>query len=216
MSGGEVDPQGLDALRAYWDERAASGRDDCERVEQSLRTQRMRFEAFVTGHELRGRSLLDVGCGAGGLWEHLQARGIDCEYTGVDLSNAMVERCRQRFPNVRFEHGNILDWEPTPRFDYVVSIGIHNIRVPGAWELLEKTTRQQLALARVAAHVSILTDRYLGFAPHIQAWRAEQVLSLALATTPYVQLQHHYLPNDFSVTLYRQPVIDTRTDLLLE
>lgn len=71
-------------------------------------------------------------------------------------------------------------------------------------------------MCRVAAHVSLLTDRYTGFASHIQPWRVEEILTLALDITPFVALRHDYLPNDFSVTLYRQPLIDTRTDLLLE
>jgi SAM-dependent methyltransferase len=205
----------IEALEQYWTNRARGARDDCDCVEQSLRTQRMRFEAFITTHDLMGRSVLDVGCGAGAFWEHLKTRGIDCEYVGVDLSPAMIERCRARFPDVRFECANILDWEPTQGFDYSISIGIHNIKVPGAWEILLATTRQQYALARIAAHVSVLTDRYQGFAPHIKAWRAEEILTMALEVTPYVLLQQHYLPNDLGVTLHRQPIIDTRRDLFL-
>ena len=207
---------GLQETQRYWDKRAAESTTDCERVEQSQRTQRMRFEAFVLYHDLKGKSLLDVGCGAGDLWAHLQARSIRCDYTGVDISPEMIRRCQQRFPGVRFENRNILEWTPDEPFDYVVSIGIHNIRVDGGRDLLESVTRRQFELCRVAAHVSLLTDRYTGFAPHIQSWRVEEVLTLALDITPYVVLRHDYLPNDFSITLYRQPLIDTRTDLLLE
>ena len=32
----------------------------------------------------------------------------------------------------------------------------------------------------------------------------------------YVILRHNYLPNSFSITLYREPLIDTRRDLLEE
>ena len=44
----------------------------------------------------------------------------------------------------------------------------------------------------------------------------EQVLALALEVTPWVVLRHDYLPSDLSVTLYREPLIDTRCDLLLD
>ncbi len=43
-----------------------------------------------------------------------------------------------------------------------------------------------------------------------------QVLALALEVTPWVVLRHDYLPNDLSVTLYREPLIDTRNDLMLD
>jgi cyclopropane fatty-acyl-phospholipid synthase-like methyltransferase len=165
---------------------------------------------------LSGKSLLDLGCGVGDLYAHLQTRGIRCNYTGFDISSEMIRRCRERFPGARFESGNILEWHPGDQFDYTVAIGIHAIKVEGGRQLLERITRRQFELCRVAAHVSSLTDRYSGFAPHIQAWRAEDILTMALEITPYVILRHDYLPNDFSVTLYREPLIDTRTDLIVE
>ena len=206
----------LQQAQTYWDKRAAEAATDCEKVEQSQRTQRMRFEAFVLYHDLSGKSLLDVGCGAGDLWAHLQARGISCDYTGIDISPEMVKRCQERFPGVRFESRNILEWTPDQPFDYTIAVGIHNIKIDGGRELLEAVTRRQFELCRIATHISLLTDRYTGFAPHIQPWHAEEILTLALDITPYVVLRHDYLPNDFSVTLYRQPLIDTRPDLMLE
>lgn len=211
--------QGLDAVRTYWDERATRHGDDCVKIESSKRAQRMRFESFVLSHELAGRSILDVGCGTGDLLEHLDARGVKCSYHGVDLSGEMIGAAQAKHRSGTFEAANILDWDPSNearRFDYVVSFAIHNVRVPGGRELLEKLTRQQFALCRVAAHVDLLTDRFQGFDPHIQPWRAEEILTLALSITPYVVLRHDYLPNDFSVTMYREPLIDTRRDLMLE
>jgi ubiquinone/menaquinone biosynthesis C-methylase UbiE len=203
-------------LLAYWNNRARSATTDCERVEWNQRTQRMRFEAFVLNHDLNGKSVLDVGCGVGDLYAHLQARGLRCDYTGFDLSPEMIQRCRSRFPGVSFESGDFLEWSPDRQFDYTVAIGIHNIKVDNVREVVQRVTQRQFGLCQVAAHLSILTDRYSGFAPHIQAWHAEEVLSLALQITPYVVLRHDYLPNDFSVTLYREPLIDTRKDLILE
>jgi SAM-dependent methyltransferase len=176
----------------------------------------MRFEVFVLNHDLRGKSVLDVGCGVADFWYHLQARGIVCEFVGVDISMEMIRRCRLRFPALRFECVNIVEWDPARSFDYSVAFGIHNIKVEDGRELLERATRRQFELSRVAAHICLLTDRCQGFAKHIQPWRAEAILELALDITPYVLLRHDYLPNDFSVTLYREPLIDTRRDLILE
>jgi SAM-dependent methyltransferase len=207
---------GLLSATEYWDERAARFSDDCDKVDCSRRAQRMRFESFLLFNDLRGKRVLDVGCGAGDFFEHLQCRQINCEYVGVDLSNEMVRRSRQRFPGVRFEVVNILNWEPPRLFDYTVSFGVHNIKVENGSAILQRVSARQFDLCTVGAHISLLTDRYVGFSPHVQAWRAEQVLALALEITPYVVLHHNYLPNDFSVTMYRQPLIDSRDDLLLD
>jgi SAM-dependent methyltransferase len=207
-------PDPLSPLRAFWNAKATGSASDPERIEFSPRSQRVRFAVFLREHDLSGRRVLDLGCGVGDFWQHLRRRGIACDYLGVDLSPEMVRRCKERFPEGKFECRNILDWQPDRPFDYVVSFGIHNIVVPNGRHLLEQVTRRQFELASVAAHVSLLTDRFAAFAPHIQPWRAEEVLALGLSITPCAMLRHDYLPNDFSLTLYRRPLIDTAPGLL--
>jgi SAM-dependent methyltransferase len=206
----------IDQLTKHWDRQASEAANDCARVDASRRAQRMRFENFAVHHDLAGASVLDIGCGVGDFFEHLQLRPFHGSYLGVDISEAMISRSHERFPAGAFEVRNVLDWTPSEPFDYTVAFAIHNVRIPGSDDLLRQITRRQFDLCRRAAHVSLLTDRYRGFAPHILPWRAEEVLSLALEITPYVVLRHDYLPNDFSVTLYREPLIDTRRDLLLD
>jgi SAM-dependent methyltransferase len=202
-------------VTAHWNAKATEATNDCARVDAGLRAQRMRFEAFVLHHDLRGKSILDVGCGVGDFWAHLRGRGIECDYLGVDLAEAMIARSRERFPEAKFETRDILAWDTDLRWDYVVSFAIHNVKFPGVRELLEKVTARQFELCRAGAHVDLLTDRYSSFDPQIQPWRAEEVLALSLAITPYVVLRHDFLPHDFCVTLYRQPLIDTHPDLRL-
>lgn len=214
QSNGDLLP-GLERLRTYWDGRARSALDDLEKLEWShRRTQLLRFEAFLLHHDLAGSSVLDVGCGLADLYAHLRRREIPVDYTGYDLSPEMIRHCRARYPGLRFEAGDFLTFEPTGRFDFTVAFGIHNIRVPGVRHILERVTRRQFELSTIAAHVSVLSDRDT-YATHIQAWRAEEILGLALAITPYVALRHDYLRGDIGVTLYRKPVTARDADLLL-
>ena len=199
---------GLDGLRSFWDHRADQGKTDCDRVDQSPRAQYMRFDAFLRFNDASGCSILDVGCGTGDFFEHLRARNIRCDYTGIDLSDRMVARARERFPDQQFLVADSLDGLSGRKFDYTIAIGIHNVKTDGARDILITSMRQQFALCTKAAHLSLLTDRYGGFGPQAQAWRAEEILSEALAISPYVTLRHDYLPNDFSVTLCRKPLID--------
>lgn len=200
----------------YWNAKASNEASDCARIESGRRAQSMRFENFVVHHDLTESCILDVGCGVGDFYSHLKNRGIACAYHGVDIADQMVDRCRERFPKAHFEVADVTKWEPPEPCDYVVAFAIHNIRTEGGRALLESVTRRQFELCQKAAHISLLTDRFTGFDSHIQPWRAEEILSLALSITPYVVLRHDYLPNDFSVTLYREPMIDARKDLILE
>ncbi len=207
MSGANL-RSSLDRVRDHWDRSAREREGEHAKVDTSPGAQVLRFRVFVEATAPGGRSVLDVGCGLAHLHDHLASRSIDVDYTGIDLSPEMVARARSRRPHLRLECAELGSWDPGRRFDLVVAVGIHNVRVPRGWDVLAACLRRQFELCEVAAHVSLLSDRYAGFAPEIQPWRVEDVLSLAFEVTPHVSLRADYLPHDFSVTLHRRPLTD--------
>lgn len=70
--------------------------------------------------------LLDFGCGASHLYEHILAAGITgIEYAGLDLSAKFVELSRKKFPHNRYICVDILeDPEAVPSCDYIVLNGV--------------------------------------------------------------------------------------------
>ena len=54
-----------------------------------------------------GKRVLDLGVGGGRTTARLATSSN--LYVGIDYSTAMVDRCRQRFPQYRFEHGDARD-----------------------------------------------------------------------------------------------------------
>ena len=70
-------------------------------------------------------SLLDVGCGWGGLFEYAIKHGVPLNYTGIDIVKEMIEHARSRFKEGSFIHGNILDPQAAKAsYDFVVCNGI--------------------------------------------------------------------------------------------
>jgi len=70
--------------------------------------------------------LLDFGCGASHLFEHILATGFPgIEYIGLDLSPKFVELSAKKFPRNRYICADILeDPEAIPKCDYVVMNGV--------------------------------------------------------------------------------------------
>jgi SAM-dependent methyltransferase len=64
--------------------------------------------------------VLDVGCGAGRILGYLVQLGADAH--GVDISSAMVEHCRHRFPGVDVQVGDLAHLSATAKgpFDAVL------------------------------------------------------------------------------------------------
>jgi SAM-dependent methyltransferase len=70
--------------------------------------------------------LLDFGCGASHLYEHIVATGATgIEYVGLDLSAKFVELSRQKFPKNHYICADILEEsDAVPASDYIVMNGV--------------------------------------------------------------------------------------------
>ncbi|MCL4491448.1 MAG: class I SAM-dependent methyltransferase [Nitrospirae bacterium] len=73
------------------------------------------------------RSVLDLGCAAGGTYNIIKTVNPDILYTGIDVSRGMVESAMKIFPGVdfRLSSGNTLDF-PDNSFDVVIALGVLN------------------------------------------------------------------------------------------
>jgi SAM-dependent methyltransferase len=71
-------------------------------------------------------TLLDLGCGAAHLYEHMLATGVsDITYAGLDLSAKFVALARQKFPSLPFFCADLIaEPDSVPSFDYVVMNGV--------------------------------------------------------------------------------------------
>ena len=63
-----------------------------------------------------GNSVLDVGCGNGRLLEVLAEKKI--KYVGLDLSENLIKVCREKYPDYKFEVGEISNLGILPEYDF--------------------------------------------------------------------------------------------------
>ncbi|MCL4818317.1 MAG: GNAT family N-acetyltransferase [Vicinamibacteria bacterium] len=171
----------------------------------SAESQRRRFEVLCDGLPVRGARLLDVGCGTGDLLAFLRERAIECDYTGLDVSPAMVETAAARLPGARFLRGSVLEppSELGDGFDCVVASGIFAHRRVQPLEFLRAAAARLYALCRRGAAFNALSawgDR--GTPGEFRADPA-QTLAFCRSLTPKVALRHDYHPGDFTVYLFR-------------
>ena len=173
-------------------------------------SQSRRFAAAVAIGDLHGKRVLDMGCGFGDLLAWLHERGVRPQYTGVDISAPMVERCQQRFAgrdDARFEIGDALTWLPErcERFDYVIASGIFGYASPDAQKRVRPTMERLFEMSRIGLSVNFLSRSAATRSAERLYVRPADVLDYALTLTPSVRLDHTYMPNDFTLSLYRTP-----------
>lgn len=88
-------------------------------------SQTSRFEAVLRVGELKGRSVLDAGCGFGDLRGYLDARHIHCDYTGIDQMPEFLSQATMLYgnlPDTKFLLGDFAR-DRLPSADYVLASG---------------------------------------------------------------------------------------------
>ena len=85
---------------------------DDARIEQIVHDERRRTRATSSRRRLAeilvrlGDSLLDVGCGPGALWPHLEPYRPRFSWAGVDVTHEMVSTARRLFPYAPVHHAD--------------------------------------------------------------------------------------------------------------
>lgn len=179
-------------------------------------SQLKRFEALERLGSFDGRSVLDVGCGFADFYGHLRERGQRPLYTGVDICPEFVDECRRRFGGdaaCRFELGDVMTFQPSAPFDYVVASGVFGITGGAEPIPVGEGLTRLFSWCSVGLAVNFLSLRAAAAGSRGQYVDAGGVVRAALKLTPAVRLAHDYLPNDFTVFLYRKPAWEAEAPL---
>ena len=175
-------------------------------------SQTLRFRMLCTGFDLAGRRILEVGAGVGHLYDHLRARGIDADYTGLDASAEMVSAARARHPGVRFECGDLAggttDGDET--WDVVLCSGVFHVKLdaPEAeWEaFVIGMLRAMYAHCREGIGFNLMSDQVDYRSADLFYANPARILDFCRdELSRYVTLRHDYPLYEFTVHVHRSP-----------
>ncbi|OBB75484.1 SAM-dependent methyltransferase [Mycobacterium sp. 852014-52144_SCH5372336] len=135
--------------------------------------------------DLRGKDVLEVGCGHGGGASYLSRTLEPARYVALDLNPNGIEFCRRqhRTPGLEFVEGDAQDLPfPHESFDAVVNVE-SSIHYPEFRLFLNEVKR----VLRPGGHFLYTDGR---FSPHIPDWEA------ALADAPMRMFSHRDITTD--------------------
>jgi SAM-dependent methyltransferase len=154
-----------------------------------------------------GATVLDVGCGYGGLLTHALGKGLLIDYTGIDVAENMIQWATANVPGGRFVHGDVLIHQFAGTFDYVVCNGIltQKLQVPGLEmdQFARRLIRRLFELCRWGMAFNVMTTKVNYFANNLYYRNPAELLSWCLSEiTPYVRLDHAYPLFEYTMYLY--------------
>ncbi len=199
---------GMSALGVDWN-------DEKElqlRYEKMLKVMDMDFYPKLE----RTPTLLDVGCGWGGLYAHMQAHHIVADYTGIDVVPEMIDSARQAYPNAGFIHDDVFTMASEQRYDFVICNAILTQKLDVSIPAMERFSRELIqrmydlcshgiAFNMMSTRVNFMVDNlYYQNPTELFSW-------LLTELSPRVRFDHGYssLNNgrgkyyDFTVYVYK-------------
>lgn len=155
-------------------------------------------------------SLLDVGCGYGGLYRRAIAKKIELQYTGIDIAANMIEWAAANLASGRFIQGDILDAQFEGTFDYVVCNGVLTLKlgVPALQmdEFAAQVIRRIFSLCDIGVAFNVMTTKVNYFSNNLYYRNPAELLAWCLSEiTPHFRLDHAYPLYEYTLYLYRQP-----------
>lgn len=116
--------------KAYADYLIKKTKNDYNTIASDFSNTRQSFwndSLFLLEYIKKNEKLLDLGCGNGRLYKRLQSLSVD--YTGIDISEELIEEARKKNPGVNFLIGSATDLPfKDNQFDKIISIAVlHHI-----------------------------------------------------------------------------------------
>jgi len=94
---------------------------------ESSNTAKWLVDFFRKYVELKGKKILDWGCGPGRIIRHLpNVIGNECEYFGTDYNKKSIDWCSKNLPGINFNNNTLIPILPYPDdyFDVIYGISI--------------------------------------------------------------------------------------------
>lgn len=163
-----------------------------------------RFEQLAKVADLSEQSVLDLGCGYGGMYPFLKQINQKMNYKGIDLVPESIEYAAQTYGDAKWECRDILENPLTEEFDWVLICGVFNNSMPNPTEFLKELTTaawkasvKGMAFNFISKHVNVVHQEMSYHDPL-------EVFEFCRANlSNKVTMAHHYFRCDVSMFVYR-------------
>jgi len=178
--------------------------DRPEAVRWTAPGQREHYRAALDIGDLRGRSLLDYGCGTGGFYGFLRSEGINVSYRGCDINPHLIEHAKKKYPGAGFAVFDIEEELLDEEFDYILLCGVFNLKVQGIDDTIRNVLRKLFARCRIGLGFNALSDHIPRKDYELNYSNPESMLCFALdELSPHAAIRHDRIPFDYWLFVYR-------------
>ena len=142
-------------------------------------------------------TILDVGCGWGGLLAYCLRNGFEVGYTGIDVVESMIKYARKNFNNGKFVAGDVFEHNPRSKYDYVICNAIMTQKLTASIPEMESFTNRLIVkmydLCKYGIAFNLMSTRVNFMVDNLYYRNPLELLNFCLTeVSPRVKLDHGY------------------------
>lgn len=164
--------------------------------------------AVIDSEKVSPFTLLDVGCGYGGLYDYAKRRWPYMCYIGVDAAEEMIVYAASHIPEAQFYCEDVLTWETEERFDYVVCNGILTQKLSASIAEMDRFAhaliKKMFSLCNRGVAFNVMTTKVNYMVENLYYRNPVELFAYCLTEiTNKVRIDHAYPLYEYTVYLYR-------------
>jgi 2-polyprenyl-3-methyl-5-hydroxy-6-metoxy-1,4-benzoquinol methylase len=154
-------------------------------------------------------SLLDVGCGYGGLLRYAQQKGLKLQYTGIDVASNMISWAKNHMPDGEFQEDDFMEHDFHERkFDFVVCNGILTQKLEISFfdmdKFAKKLLKKMFSLCNQGVAFNVMTTYVNYFSSNLYYKHPSEMLAYCLSEiSQKIRIDHSYGLYEYTLYLYK-------------
>ncbi len=179
--------------------------DRPEAVRWTVPGQLKHYQSMLDIGDIRGKKILDFGCGKGDFYQFLKDRNIEVEYSGFDINEKLISLARKKNPDADFRVFDVEADALEESFDFIFMCGVFNLKVQGIEETIINALKKLFANCRIGLAFNALSVHNPKKDYELNYTSPEEVFRFALKNlSPFISLRHDRMAYDFTIFVYKE------------
>ena len=180
-------------------------------------TQHLRFEKIIDPFRNilnKNTSFHDFGCGSCDMYDYMQQHSIECNYSGTEIMQEMIDHAKTKFPGISVSNRDLLKESLTDKYDIVVFSG--GLYFPGnipqdEWaEYVFEIIGKMYEMCKIGISFNLLTTYSTFRDPNLFYLDPREIMDFCINNlSRFVSLQHNYPLYEWTMAVFKPDYIKT-------
>lgn len=176
--------------------------------------QDLRYSMLFEGFNLENKRILDIGCGFADANNIIQQKTSNYQYFGIDIVEVLINEAKSIYKdkkNIKLFVADFLTYNFEEEFDIIIASGVFNFKLidRNNYEFIQAFLEKAFDLSKEGIAFDFLSNK-VDF-EYEDTFHSDptKILELGYNLSKNLILKNHYMPFEFSLTVYKDESFNT-------